>query len=71
MRRSLTLLPALIALNACASTAQSAGGYATYDDLARATQACAAKGGRLALVRDGDIKKLQDYQCEKTGVTAQ
>ncbi|WP_397399711.1 hypothetical protein [Phenylobacterium sp.] len=55
-------------LSACAGgvgTGASAG-VATYDDLKAATAACAAKGGHLKLKRNGDIKYLDDYACEKT-----
>lgn len=68
MRMAIILLAAL----ACASCAsQAAGGFASYDVLRRATEACAAKGGRLALVRNGDAQSISDYTCEKSKVSAQ
>lgn len=69
--RGLMLMSAILTLAGCASGPQSSGGYATYDDLRRATDACAAKGGHLALVRNGDARDLQDYTCEKTKADAQ
>ncbi|HEY0646600.1 hypothetical protein [Phenylobacterium sp.] len=64
--RALAILAAL-ALTACASGAGfgQAGGVATYDDLKKAQQACAAKGGSLKLQKNGDPQFLDDYACEK------
>ena len=64
--RSLAILAALM-LTACASGAGfgQAGGVATYDDLKKAQQACAAKGGSLKLQKNGDPQFLDDYACEK------
>ena len=58
---------AALALSACASGAGfgNAGGIATYDDLKKAQQACAAKGGALKLQKNGDPQFLDDYACEK------
>jgi len=55
-------------LSACASGVGSgaSAGVATYDDLKAAAATCAAKGGNLKLKRNGDIKYLDDYACEKT-----
>jgi hypothetical protein len=52
------------ALVGCASGQQSTGGYATYDDLRRATEACQARGGRLELIRNGDAQAMSDYECK-------
>ncbi|MFN3522988.1 MAG: hypothetical protein ACK4YQ_12120 [Phenylobacterium sp.] len=65
------ILSATLALAGCAGGVHSAGGYATYDDLKRATDACAARGGRLTLVRGGDARDIQDYTCDKTKAEAQ
>ena len=61
------LLLAGVALTACAGGAGfgNAGGIATYDDLKKAQQACAAKGGSLKLQKNGDPQFLDDYACEK------
>ncbi|TAL35160.1 hypothetical protein [Phenylobacterium sp.] len=61
------VLMAALALTACASGAGfgNAGGIATYDDLKKAQQACAAKGGSLKLQKNGDPQFLDDYACEK------
>jgi len=66
--RVIVVLLAAVACVSCAS--QTAGGVASYDALSRATQACAAKGGKLALVRNGDAQSISDYACEKTKVSA-
>ena len=64
--RALVLLAAL-ALTACATGAGfgQAGGVATYDDLKKAQQSCAAKGGSLKLQKNGDPQFLDDYACER------
>lgn len=64
--RALALLAAL-ALSACAGGAGfgQAGGVATYDDLKKAQEACAGKGGSLKLQKNGDPQFLGDYACEK------
>ena len=64
--RHLALLAALM-LTACTTGAGfgQAGGVATYDDLKKAQQACAAKGGSLKLQKNGDPQFLDDYACEK------
>ena len=60
------ILASLLALGvgACA-TAMPTGGIATYDELQRAQQSCAAKGGKLTLKRGGDSQYLEDYACER------
>jgi hypothetical protein len=60
------IVASLLALGlvACAS-AMPTGGVATYDDLRRAQEACAAKGGKLTLKRGGDSQYLEDYACER------
>ena len=67
--RQILILAAALACVSCASS-QAAGGYASYDVLRRATEVCAAKGGRLALVRNGDAQSISDYTCEKSKVSA-
>ena len=64
--RALVILTALM-LTACATGAGfgQAGGVATYDDLKKAQQSCAAKGGSLKLQKNGDPQFLDDYACEK------
>ena len=69
--RGLVILAMALGLSACASGPQSSGGFANYDDLRRATDTCAAKGGRLVLARNGDAQMLGDYECRKTEVSAQ
>jgi hypothetical protein len=66
MRRIL-LIAAALSLSACMGGVGSGnnGGVATYDDLKTAQQACAAKGGKLQLKRNGDATLLEDYGCEK------
>ena len=58
-----------LALSACADMggvgSGNNAGVATYDDLKLATQACAAKGGKLVLKHNGDASYLGDYGCEK------
>ena len=56
-----------LALSACAGGVGNGrnGGLATYDDLKVAQQKCAAEGGHLKLQRNGDVKYLDDYACEK------
>ena len=56
-----------LALSACAGGVGNGrnGGLATYDDLKVAQQKCAAQGGHLKLQRNGDVKYLDDYACEK------
>ena len=65
--RPTVLILAALALSACMSgvgTGNNAG-LATYDDLKNAQQACAAKGGKLQLKKNGDASYLGDYGCEK------
>ena len=56
-----------LALSACAGGVGNGrnGGLATYDDLKVAQQKCLAEGGHLKLQRNGDVKYLDDYACEK------
>jgi hypothetical protein len=65
--RRLLLIAAALSLSACMGGVGSGnnGGVATYDDLKAAQQACAAKGGKLTLKRNGDVSYLGDYACEK------
>ena len=60
-------LVAALALSACASGVGfgTSGGTATYDDIKAANVACAAKGGKLRLQKNGDPQYLDDYACEK------
>ncbi len=66
MRRAL-IIAAALGLCACMSGVGSGNnaGLATYDDLKNAQQACAAKGGKLQLKKNGDASYLGDYACEK------
>ena len=49
---------------ACAGSARD-GGYATYDALKAAQQACKAKGGALKLKTEGDPQSIDGYACER------
>jgi len=70
--RELLILASALSLVACASSSvQPAGGYASYDALKVATEACASKGGHLVLLRNGDARDISDYTCEKTKAGAQ
>jgi len=64
--KALVLLSVLL-LSACAGGVGNGqnGGLATYDDLKAAQQKCVAKGGHLKLQKNGDVKYLDDYACEK------
>ena len=68
MRRIALLTAAALALSACSSGVGfgSNGGTATYDDIKAANVACAAKGGKLRLQKNGDPQYLDDYACEKS-----
>jgi hypothetical protein len=57
---------ASLTLGACAAGSMRDGGIATYDALAAAQSACAAKGGKLTLKRGGDSQYLEDYACKRT-----
>ena len=65
--RTILLIAAALSLSGCASgvSAGNNGGLATYDDLKTASQACAAKSGKLVLKHNGDANYLPDYGCEK------
>ena len=54
-----------LALGACATSPEPAGGVATYDALKRASDDCAAKGGSFQLKKLGDSQYVQDYACER------
>ena len=56
---------AVLLLGACAGEAGPAGDVANYDSLRQANAACAAKGGRLVLQKNGDPEYLGDYGCER------
>ncbi|MET0271743.1 MAG: hypothetical protein ABW360_02000 [Phenylobacterium sp.] len=49
---------------ACATNARD-GGYATYDALRTAQEACKAKGGTLKLKTLGDAQSIDGYACER------
>ena len=61
------LIIAAFALTACESSAGfgRSAGIATYDDLKKAHETCAANGGSLKLQKNGDPQFLDDYACEK------
>ena len=61
--RPLAAILLLLSCAGCAATPE--GGVATYDALKAATDACAAKGGSLTLVRNGDPQVLADYACKR------
>ncbi|WP_293682903.1 hypothetical protein [uncultured Phenylobacterium sp.] len=67
MTRGGIIVAAALMLSACMSGVGSgnSAGLATYDDLKAAQQACATKGGKLELKRNGDASYLPDYACEK------
>jgi hypothetical protein len=52
-----------LCLAACAGARQ--GGYASYDALRDARDACAKKGGELTLARNGDPQSISDYACKR------
>ena len=64
--KALVILAALM-LTACATGAGfgQSGGVATYDDLKKAHETCAANGGSLKLQKNGDPQFLDDYACER------
>ncbi|WP_309093107.1 hypothetical protein [Phenylobacterium sp.] len=64
--RTVTAIMALVALSACASApAYRDEGFATYDALRDAQQACAAKGMTLKLRDQGDSRRLDHWACQK------
>jgi hypothetical protein len=56
----------LIGLGACETTGNNVSGTADYDSLKRATEDCAAKGGKLVLKDGGNVQYIQDYVCKGT-----
>ena len=64
MRPALAIM-LLLGLAACETTAPD-GGVANYDALRQAHDACAAKGGALALKDGGNPQFIQDYACKRT-----
>ena len=62
MKPTIPLILAL-GLGGCASAAAPDGGVANYDALHSASQACAAKGGKLQLKDGGNSREIQDYAC--------
>jgi hypothetical protein len=57
---TLMVLPAALALGACAGVGQ---GTASYDALAAATKACQDKGGELRLRPGYDGQEMSSYDC--------
>jgi hypothetical protein len=53
-----------LALSACA-TGGPTGGYANYDALKLARDACIAKGGTFKLKVEGDPQRIDAYGCER------
>ena len=64
MRVTLALILAL-GLAACAGAGPD-GGVANYDALRAATQACAAKGGKLVLKDQGNARDIDAFVCKRT-----
>jgi len=56
----------VVGLGACETTGNNAAGTADYDSLKRATEACAAQGGKLVLKDAGNAQYIQDYVCKGT-----
>lgn len=55
-----------LALTGCASNANYnlQDGDANYDAVKKASEACKARGGEIALKSGGDTTELGDYQCK-------
>ncbi len=67
MTRSISIAALLlVGLSACETTGNNVSGTADYDSLKRATDACAAQGGKLVLKDGGNIQYIQDYVCKGT-----
>ena len=64
MRALIVIAAAALGLCACAESGP-AGGVATYDALKQATDACAAKGGKLVLSPGGDSTDIGNYACQR------
>jgi hypothetical protein len=60
---ALTVILAL-GLGACA-TGGPVGGYANYDALKVARDACVAKGGTFKLKTEGNPERIDAYTCER------
>jgi hypothetical protein len=62
------LIPAaavlLFGLAGCETTGNNVSGTADYDSLKRASEDCAAHGGKLVLKDQGDAQYIQDYLCK-------
>ena len=64
--RALVAMSFALALGACASeSAEPLGGYANYDALRAAKNACAAKGGVFRLKPEGNPERIDAYACER------
>jgi hypothetical protein len=50
-------------LTACAAARDE--GVMSYDALAEATKACAAKGGSLKLIYGADPQQMANYACKR------
>ena len=64
MKTALALILAL-GLAACAGAGPD-GGVANYDALRAASQACAAKGGKLVLKDQGNARDIDAFVCKGT-----
>ena len=53
-----------LGLAACADASGPDGGVANYDALRTASQACAAKGGKLVLKDQGNARDIQAFVCK-------
>jgi hypothetical protein len=62
--KTATALILALALGACA-TGGPVGGYANYDALKAARDACTAKGGTFKLKTEGDPQRIDAYACER------
>jgi hypothetical protein len=56
---------AMVAVAACA-TGGPTGGYANYDALKIARDACAAKGGTLKLKPEGNPERIDAWACDRS-----
>ena len=56
----------VMGLSACADVSSPDGGVANYDALRAASQACAAKGGKLVLKDQGNARNIDAFVCKGT-----
>jgi hypothetical protein len=64
MTRAPLILAIACGLAGCATGGRD-GGYATYDALRAAQQACQAKGQTLKMKTLGDAQSIDGYACER------